>query len=272
MNDPRKANTWRKAAALAVLSVLPLAAVAAKPGSGSTSSVPLRAHIHALVLDQQDTTGYYNAGRDFCSGLVLPTDDAGLEPDTAPGPTTAWTSGFPWDPMAGLVSATYDNGAQCVTAGACLRAEFNTSDKNLTLDTRTTLPLRTMTVDLSDPYNNSIPLALPTRLTTPGLFQLLGTSAFTSMGVCSSRACPEATRVQAKFWFDDPVAADVQWRVTWTSVRVLRVAASTWHVVADACDGTIIGGLSKLTGNRTKPRESNQGQYLVPFFMVLDKK
>ena len=270
--NPTKNNTLRRVLAVCLLSALPLAAVAAKPGSGSTSSVPLQAHIHALVLDQQDTTTYYNAGRDFCSGLVLPTDDSGLEPDTAPGPTTAWTSGFPWSPLGGLVSATYDNGAQCVTAGACLRAEFNTSDKNLTLDTRTTSPLRTLTVDLTDPYQNSIPLGLPARLTTPGLFQLLGTSAFTAMTPCSSRACPEAKRVQAKFWFDDPTASDVQWRITWTSVRVLRVATDTWHVVADACDGTIIGGLSKLTGNRTKPRESNQGQYLVPFFMVLEKK
>lgn len=270
--NPTKNNTLRRVLALCLLSALPLAAVAAKPGSGSTSSVPLRAHVHAAVLDQHDTTTYYNLGRDFCAGYDLPTDDSGLEPDGAPGPTTAWGSGPPWDAMSGLVSATYDNGQQCVTDGACLRAEFNTSDKNLTLDTRTTLPLRTLTVDLTDPYQNSIPLALPARLTTPGLFQLLGTSAFTTMGVCSSRACPEAKRVQAKFWFDDPAAADVQWRITWTSVRVLRVTTTTWHVLADACDGTIIGGLSKLTGNRTKPRESNQGQYLVPFFMVLEKK
>lgn len=262
-------KSWRTLFAIPLLAFVPGVAEAGKPTS---SSVPLRVHVFTQVLDEQDTTGYYNNGIAYCSGLVLPTDDAGLEPDTAPGPTTAWPSTFPWSPLTGQVSATYENGAQCATPSACLRAEFNTSDKNLTLDTRTTSPLRTLTVDFTDPHQNAIALQLPARLATDGLFQLLGTSAFTSMGVCSSRACPEAKRVQAKFWFDDPVAPDVQWRITWTSVRVLRVAASTWHVVADACDGTIIGGLSKLTGNRTKPREANHGQYLIPFFMVLEKK
>jgi hypothetical protein len=262
---------WRTLLAVSLVAALPLAVEAGKPG-GSTSSVPLQAHIFTQVLDEQSTTGYYNNGTEFCSGNVLPTDVSGLLPDSAPGPTTAWTSGFPWTALAGFTSATYDNGAQCLTTGACLRTEFNTSDKNFTLDTRTTLPQRTITVDFSDPYQNAIPLGLPTPLTTPGLFQLLGTSAFTSMGVCSSRACPEAKLVAAKFWFNDPVTPDVQWRVDWRSIRVLRVTATTWHFIADACDGTLIAGLSKLEGNRTKPRESNQGRYLIPLFVVVDKK
>jgi hypothetical protein len=40
----------------------------------------------------------------------------------------------------------------------------------------------------------------------------------------------------------------------------------------DACDGSQVGGLSKLEGSRTRPRETNSGYYLIPLFVAAERK
>ena len=90
---------------------------------------------------------------------------------------------------------------------------------------------------------------------------------YTSMAICSSRACLEAQPAFAKLWFADPNDSSVTWRVDWTYLRVLRMSQNTWYILADSCDGSQIARLSKLEGARTQPKATPNGYYLIPFFI-----
>jgi len=267
----RNLSLRRALLALGMLALAPLPALAARPGAPST--VALKATVYATVIDEQDTVSYFNdGGVTGCPDVPL-RDDTGLRPDGITGITSAWYLSF-WDPATSLVSGVYDNGSYPASSSSYLRAEFASSDKTFTLDTRTTAgPLRTFTLDFTDPYDpDPNTPSFGATLTTAGLFEVLGSAPMTSMAVCSSRACPEAREIPAKFWFNDPVNSGVQWRINWSHLRVLRVSSSTWYFIGDACDGSQVGGLSKLEGSRTKPRETNQGYYLIPLFVAAERK
>lgn len=268
-------SNWRSVVAFSVLAALPLGALAGKP---STSSVPLTTYIYSPVVDEQDTDAYFGGPGHCPAGN---TEVARMTPDNvAVGPSSAWNfSGFfsPWT-AAAVSSGTYDNGQNCRSDGSCLKTDFSTSNKNFTLDMRTTAPLRKVTLDftvswdliLNAPSSNT-PSFGPT-LSTTGLLQVLGSESFTTMDVCTSKGCPEAREIAAKFWFTDPTAADVTWRVDWRHIRVLRVSQSVWYFIAGACDGSQVAGLSKLVGNRTRPRETLNGYFLMPMFFAAELK
>jgi len=255
----------------AVLVAAPLIASAAKP-----SVVPLKARVFFTMVDEQNTADYFHDGG--ITGCPSPpeVDSPGLIPDTGAAVlASAWD--IPgWTSVTGLTAGAYDNGTFCASSTACLRAEFNSGDKTLSIDTRTTAgPVRRFTLDFGDGWDlaNDVPSdfvpSVGQAVTTPGLFEVLGTAALTQMGVCSSRACLEAREYPAKFWFVD--GAGITWRVDWRHMRVLRVSADTWYLVADSCDGSQVAGLSKLEGSRTRPRETNQGYYLAPFFISVKR-
>ena len=256
---------------LSALALAPLPALAAKPAA--PSAVALKATVFTTVVDEQDTVGFFHdGGVTGCPDAPL-VDAAGITADAAAATTASAWNFFNWDAVADP-AGIYDNGSYCASTGSCLRAEFNSSDKTFTLDTRTTAnPLRKFTLDFSDPYDPdpNVPSFGPS-LTTTGLFEVLGSASMTGMAVCSTRACPEAREIPAKFWFNDPVTSGVQWRVDWSHIRVLRVSPSTWYFIGDACDGSQVGGLSKLEGSRTRPRETNRGYYLIPLFIAAERK
>jgi len=256
---------------LATVALLP-GLFAAKPGSGS---LPITVHLHDTVVDEQNTTAYYNNGTTFCSGTNNPVQPSAFTGDhVVLGPTTAYDFGSPWSTFSPLSSTSYVNNSNC--GNNCLRAQFNSNSKILTLDTRGTAGPRAMRLDFSNPcaagqcpgpggsasvFDNGV-------VTTDGLLNVTLDFPYTSMEVCSSRACPEAQPAFAKFWFNDPSASDVTWRVDWVYLRVLRMTTDTWYILADSCDGSQIAGLSKLTGNRTKPKAVFNGYYKVPFFQA----
>jgi hypothetical protein len=253
------------ARALAVfsLALIPLSAMAVKPGSGS---IPAVANIFTAVYDEQ--TG---------QGCPYPTElnsTAGLGPDAIPGASFAWDFFLsPWDAVTGLSSGLYQNGTYPASVSSWLRVEFLTNNKNFAIDTRTTnKPLRKFNLDFTDPYVPAINVPkFGSTLATPGLFQVSGSQPLTSMGICSSKDCPEWKALKGTLWFDDPDPAltDVQWRVDWAFVRVLRVSSNTWYIIADACGGSQVAGLSELEGNRTRPREVNSGTFLMPMFITV---
>ncbi len=249
-------------AAVSLAALVPLSSLAARPGSGG---IPMVASVFASIHDEQTNVG--------CPNPPYTEATSGFRPDAIPGATFAWDFGVGglWPPANGLVSGLYENGTYPASSGSWLRSEFNTSNKNFLIDTRTTAkPLRTFTVDFTDPLEPAVNVPpFGSTLSTAGLFEALGSFSLTSMGVCSSTSCPEARNIRAKFWFTDPAAADVEWRVDWQFIRVLRVSSATWYFIADACDGSQVAGLSQLIGNRTKPREVNSGTFLVPLFITV---
>ena len=257
----------------AVVLVVPLAAEAAKP-----SVVPLKARVFGTVVDEQDTVTYFHdGGVTGCpdASIAPSTLFSALIPDAVAEVIPEWNV-TGWTSTAGITAGIYNNGSYCASSSACLRAEFNSGDKTLSIDTRTTAgPLRKFTLDLTDAWDlvNDHPVvnvpAVGSTVVTPGLFEVLGSSALTSMGVCSSRACLEAREYPAKFWFLD--SAGATWRVDWTHMRVLRVSTNKWYFMANDCDGSQVAGLSKLEGTRTRPREVNQGYFLVPFFISVER-
>ena len=104
-------------------------------------------------------------------------------------------------------------------------------------------------------------------LTTPALLNIFLHGGYDGMEICSSQACPEAEIAVAKLWFSDPANSSVTWRVDWTYLRILRMSPDTWYILADSCDGGQIAGLSKLEGNRSRPKTVFNGYYLIPFFI-----
>jgi hypothetical protein len=171
-----------------------------------------------------------------------------------------------------MASGIYEDGTFPASVSSALRTEFLTNNKVFAIDTRTTSkPLRKFNLDFNQPYDPPVNVPrIGSTYTTPGLFQISGLQSLTSMSVCSSTDCPEWRAIKATFWFDE--TPDVQWRVDWASVRVLRVSTNSWYIIADACNGTQVAGLSELTGNRTKPREVNSGYFLMPLFIGVTLK
>ncbi len=247
--------------ALCVLGALPFCPLA---GKLVPSSIPLRADFFTTFVDEQNTNAYFN-DPNICPFYGQAIEYSNILPDTLAGPTSAW--GYvPWAPKSGLQSGTYDN-------STTLRVEFSTNDKVFSLDSRGSVPLRKLTLDFTHPYGTISDVTFAgSSVATPVLFQVSGLDPLTTMSVCSSTACPEARQIATKLWFDDPSAADTQWRVDWAAIRVLRVSSNKWYFIAGQCGGSQLAGLSKLVGTRTKPRETLNGHFLMPMFFAAERK
>jgi hypothetical protein len=246
-------------AAASLVLLAPLGAVA-----GTTSTVPLNAVIFDSIADEEMGNG--------CPSPESLHDATGFSSDNLSDVIgmTAYDFGLgsPWTPVLNLTGGAYNNGTFIASPGSFLRVQFDTSNKNFTIDTRNSAPLRKFSLDFSKPYSpaSNVP-SFGTSLTVAALFQVQGLSSITAMGVCSSNSCPESRVLQANLWWDDPKDSSVQWRVHWAGVRVLRMSNQTWYFLADTCGGNWLGGLSQLIGNRTKPREVNSGTFYLPLFI-----
>lgn len=252
------------------------AVVVASPVLAGPRTVPVRAvHVFDGIVDEHDTNAFY-AQPQFCAGSTSVIQAAALAGDLRyAAPTTAYDV-FPWTPAA-VTGTTYTSGMDCGTS--CLRAELTSGGKTLSLDTRgTAAPSapRTLALDFTRPCETCSGPAgadgvFGGSLATTGLLNVFLGRPYTDMGVCSDTACPEGETAFAKLWFADPAEADVTWRVDWTFLRVLRVSQDTWYLVADECDGSQVGGLSRLTGNRSRPKTVFNGYYKLPFFLAVTR-
>lgn len=250
---------------LAVFMTLLLPSADAGKGGGST---PLVLDLYDSVVDEQDTTAFYNAGT-FCSGSSAILQSSALTGDPGVGPTIAYEFGSPWVQVSDS-STSYAHNADC--GNNCQRVQFDSNNKTLTFDTRGTLGPRTVTANFSAPCVGCAgpggdPTVFGGSITTTGLLNVFLDFPYTSMAVCTSTTCPEAQPAFAKFWFTDPTDPSVTWRIDWQFLRVLRMSQTTWYLIADECDGSQVAGLSKLVGNRTRPKTVFNGFYLIPFFI-----
>ncbi|HET7745675.1 MAG TPA: hypothetical protein VFM29_00140 [Vicinamibacteria bacterium] len=254
-----------------------LVCVAASPAvAGPPRTIPVTAvHLHDGVVDEQDTIAFY-AQQGFCAGSTAVIQASAMAGDRQhASPATAYDVA-PWT-TASVSGTTYASGADCGTN--CLRAELTSGGKTLSLDTRGTAGPsgpRAFAMDFTRPCQEcSGPAGSATvfggSLSTPALLNVFLGRPYTDLAICSSVACPEADTAFAKLWFADPAAGDVTWRVDWTFLRVLRVSATTWYVLADECDGSQVGGLSRLTGNRSRPKTVFNGYYKLPFFLAVNR-
>lgn len=263
--------------AVALLAALPLSVYAGKGGGkGSGTTTPLTVHVYDQVVDEQDTNTFYGdtSGR-YCAGTPAQifTEGSAVTGDgILAGPSSAYGIGF-WPAFPDLSTSYVDN----VDCGFnCQDVQFDANNKILTLDTRGTSPSHTLSLNFTKPCDLPGcpgPAGDPTvfnngTLTEPMLWNISKTSPYASMGICSSVACPEAEPAFGKLWFADPSDASVTWRIDWANLRVLRISANTWYIIADGCDGTQLAGLSKLIGNRTRPKTVFNGYYLIPFFVA----
>lgn len=239
--------------------------------AGSSSAVML--DLYDSVVDEQDTNAFYGRSG-FCSGSSTAIQAGAFTGDQQrPGPSSAYDVEGPWTLSTGLTSTAYLNGTDC--GSTCVRAQLGSKNKTLSFDSRGTP--RTLAVSFAEPCGSAEgcqgpsgdPAVFGGSIATPLLLNVFLDSPFTAMQVCSSTACPEAQPAFAKAWFADPAQADATWRIDWQYLRVLRVAPGAWYVVADACDGTQIAGLSKLTGQRTRPKTVLNGYYRIPFFLAV---
>lgn len=188
--------------------------------------------------------------------------------------STAYEFGAPWTPYS-LLATTYANGDSCnSTSNVCLGAKLVTNERVLSLDTRGTLGPRKVEMDFRSPCATSLcgfqnkPLEFSPLIPMPVLLSVFLDTPFTSMGVCSSTACPEAQPATLRLWFDDPKGDPQQtWRVDWGYLRVLRMSANTWYVIANGCDGSQVARLYKLHNNKRQLSVSLQGLYLMPLFL-----
>lgn len=237
----------------------------------ATSRTALTMNIFFQVVDEQNTDLYYNT-TGFCLGSSSVIDTPFFQGDMANGPTSAYNFVPPWTLSSNLSSSKYVNGTDCATGtNICLNVNFEHNNTVLSLDTRGTLGPRKVDLNFNAPcVTCSVPGKTPSfgsSLSTPALVSIFLNTPYTSMSVCSSTACPEAEPAFVKLWFTDPTNSQVTWRVDWSYLRVLRMSANTWYVVADACDGTQIAGLYRLQNQRNKTSTSFQGYYLIPFFL-----
>jgi hypothetical protein len=232
-------------------------------GTTSTSVVPLTATMYDALNDEQTGLG--------CTITPAPSQTTRFISDSMADTTASAWDVFPgpWTAVSGIGAGIYDNGT-FGNPSSFLRVEFNTSDKNFSIDTRntTSTPKRMFTLDFTKPYSpaSNVP-PFGTALSVPALFQVQGLSAITGMSVCTSTDCPESRVLAGHLWWDDPTDSSVQWRVDWGGVRVLRITQQTWYFIASGCGGTQVAGLSELIGNRTQPRVVNKGYYLMPLFI-----
>lgn len=276
-------QSWLRPGAVVAVSIALLLSggysVEAKKGGGGGGATPLIMHVYDSVVDEQNTTAFYNNGQEFCAGSTVPVQDSNwMGDDQLAGSSAAYGFGAPWTAVGGLVSTRYDHGDDC--GNNCQRVQFDSGNKILTLDTRGTTGPRRIAVDFTDscgladgcPGPAGDPAVFGGLLSTDGLLNIFLDFPYLSMGVCSSTTCPEAQPAFAKFWFTDPDDSSVTWRIDWTFLRVLRMSETTWYVIADACDGTQVAGLSKLIGKRTRPKTVFNGFYKIPFFLAVELK
>jgi hypothetical protein len=245
------------------LAASPLAALAVKPSSG----IPAVANVYYLRVRRANGQG--------CPGVPTTVHSTvGFAPDGIPGATFAWDFFIsPWTTQTGLASGSYEDGTYPSSQSSALRAIFQTNNKVFSIDTRSTAkPVRTFNLDFNHSYDGSPAPRIGANVGTPGLFQISSLNSLTSMAVCTTTDCPEWRAIKATFWFDDPTDPDVEWRVDWAFTRVLRVSTNTWYIIADACGGSQVAGLSELQGNRTRPREVNSGYFLMPLFIGVTLK
>ncbi len=246
---------------VALLAALPLAVYA---------QTPVTMNIFSKVVDEQPTGCFASPPWVF--------DFAGFTGDINTS-SIAYNFGAPWTtyPSFGqtLFAATYVNGGDCNrTSNVCLGVKLNHNEKTLSLDTRGTNGPRTVKLDFSAPCTTCgtviKSLEFGKTLDIPMLVSVFLDSPFTGMGICSSTACPEAQPAFVKLWFDDPPPRSdrlVTWRVDWPYVRVLRMSANTWYVLADGCDGSQVASLYKRHNDQKRVSISFQGKYLMPFFL-----
>ncbi len=260
----------KRATQVALLSLVVLLTAALK----SSSSPASRMNFFNWVVDEQTNVGCLTTltASPYFSGDV--TADA-----NAVGPTSAYTSA-PWTPPpVNLTSVAYVNGADCNPSSAtCLSVGLSKNQTVFSIDTRisqdsTTGKPRNLVLNFGQPCATCPYGPGPTNpfgvnpVATPGLLSVFLAVPYTSMALCSSTDCPESESGTARFWFNDPNGTkNLQWRVDWGFVRVLRIASNTWYVLADGCDGSQVATLYSLASNRKNVSTSRKGQYLMPFF------
>ncbi|MGI9101621.1 MAG: hypothetical protein ACR2IF_04165 [Terriglobales bacterium] len=265
----------RRCAQVVLLLLSVSAAVVLAPLFASAGQLAMKANFFNWVVDEQSHVGCPNPP------LVAPpyfSGDITADP-SAVGPTTAYTTA-PWTvPQQNLTSVAYVNGTDCDPAkGTCLAVDLNKNQTVLSIDSRnsqdaTTGKPRDLVLNFAQPCAGCPYGPGPANpfgaspLATPGLLSVFLTVPYTGMAICSTTDCPESEPGTARFWFNDPNGnTNLQWRVDWGYVRVLRVATNTWYVLADGCDGSQVATLYQLANNRKKITTSRQGQYLIPFF------
>ena len=238
---------------------------------------------------------FFNPTADEQAGIGCPNQPNEMTPgffgdgsfdSVATGPTSAWSMA-PWTTISGLGSSRYVDGSECVYSGSCLSVQMSKNLSTLTIDTThskdgTTGQPRALTLkflpceggcNYPDGPTNLFANQL-TGMKTPGLLSIFLPSPLPNMAVCSSTACPESEAAFARFWFADPNGdPNLQYRLDWSYLRVLRVAQgttnspSTWYAVADSCDGSQIVTLYRLANNHKSQTISRLGSYHMPFFI-----
>jgi hypothetical protein len=273
---------------LVILALARFALGGNKPSNSSKtsgSSLSCTISVPSQVIDEQDTSTYY--GNESCSGQTYPLPEAnydGYVGDLLPYGYSPILYSFPgWASVFSIASSQYVDGQSC--GNNCLRATISSSYTTLNLDTTGTP--RKITLDFTHPcseFDCPTPAGSTTvfsngKFTGAGLLNVFLESSvsgatFATMDVCSTGKalgglypyCPEARLSYAKFWFTD--ASGNNWRVDWYALRVLRMSAKTWYIIADQCDGTEVAGLSLLTGDRTRPKTVFNGWYKIPLLIT----
>jgi hypothetical protein len=254
--------------------------------AGNSTTRPMTQDLFNQVVDEQTGIGCPYPPLIANAGLV--GDGSTNNLDKAIGPSTAWGFG-PWPAMPileepllsnPLKSSQYVDGLDCSNlGGGCLSVQLS---KNLSvlsnnnsinsLDSSTGKPrfftLNFVSCDSGGSCLSGNPNYFgSTTVKTTGEFGISLSVAWTSMAVCSTTACPEAKTAVARFWFNDPLGdPNLQYELVWNHVRVLRVSSTQWYTLADSCDGSRIATLYRQANNKKSPSQSNQGQYLIPFF------
>ena len=237
----------------------------------AASKTGLTMNIFFQVVDEQNTDVFYNT-TGYCSSPY--TAPPYFQGDLVNGPTSAYNFVPPWTLTSSLASSQYVDGTYCASGTTnCLHAIFDHNQTVISLDTRNSLGPRKVDLNFSNScVTCSVPGKIPSfgsSLSTPALVGVFLNTPYTSMSVCSSTGCPEAQPAITRLDFTDPTNSQVMWKIIWSYVRVLRMSANTWYVVADACDGTQIAALYRLQNQRNnKIGTSFQGYYLIPYFLT----
>ena len=243
------------------------------------SPLKMKMHVYTTVVDEQDLNTYYNT-TGSCPGSSASIDICDLRGDLGSGPTTAYGFVPPWTLSSNLVSASYIYGQDCNpnNTSICTKVEMGTNLRTVNADIRGTAGPRTVTLDFSQPCTTcSMPGNATyfgnTTVTTVMHVTFFLDIPYTDMAVCSSKACPEALAAWARLWFPDPMGDPLlEYRVDWGFLRILRMNATTWYVLADGCDGTQLAHLYRLHNQQKKPSIRFQGSYLIPFFVVIERQ
>src|SRR4051812_4765388 len=175
---------------VSLIALVPHSSVLAAATRGMTLN------IFSPMVDEQTGVGCTNPPAVAGAGLAgdLTSDLAAI------GPSSAYNTA-PWTQYATL-GVAYANGGDCNPAsGGCLGVNLNHNYTVLSVDTRGTKDptkgtARTLRLDFSQPCAECAYSGGPTNLfganplATPGLLSVFLVSPYTSMSVCSSRACP----------------------------------------------------------------------------------